>query len=646
MATCAWKNRTGERPFAKHLQLLLIVLVGIAMETGAQFLQVKTDCLFLYELGAMVVIMTAGLIAGLTVEVASSLLVFLYSMRFPYVLLPSLIVVLVVYFAEERGLFSSWWSSALLVVGMGLVTGIPDYLVSRTFCGHFSLNFWFFPLTTHSLFGSLVFHALDLGISVLIAIFLERHQAEPVRLRWPFQHTQPYHPLRTLHRDRRKGHSIQFSISSICVACAIGGASLLLGMTCRIYLARSISNQEAIAKHYAIAAASLVRSDDIDAIVSPDGDASAEYQQLASRFAKYLDLSTGYISSLCLYQVIPGSGGPDIRMLYDADPSTVGPRDMDDVFRQFTGTEGETGDDSSIIGPIIRRDGRNWMMTLSKPIRSSKGDQVVYLGLSFSMAGVARNVAELLLKVLTITAAVFVLMLSVIYTSIKYLVLHPVDRLIRMSRDFRASQQTHVDENDPIQSGNEFETLYASIREMEETVVNDKRRMQSYMSTIQKLAYQDELTGASNLTAYDREVERLNEEIRKGIASFSLVMLDINQLKLINDTWGHAKGDLAIKATFRAAREIFSGSLIFRIGGDEFVVLVSGDDPQSLAGKLKRLDQYHVGRGEDSPEPWNQVSLSYGVATWRKGQDHSYAEVFERADRAMYQHKASLGCRE
>ena len=631
MATCE-ENRTSK----KNLQVLLIFLLGVFLETGSHVLRTKAERLFLYDLGGMVVTMTVGLVGGVSVGVASLLLLLPCSMGSPYFLLPSLVVVLVVYFSEERGLSSSWWRRVLLVLGMGLFEGFFDYLVSLAFYGSFSLGLWFFPVAMHSLAGSLLFHTLDLGLSVLVAAILECHQPESVRLRWPFQHQEPYHPS-----GKDSGHrSVQFTIGSACIASTVIGAVVLLGVTCHIYLVRSISNQRTIARHYTFAAASLVHSDDIDTIVAPDGDKSAAYQAMADRFETYLAFSGGYISSLSLYQVLPGSEGPVIRTIYHSGPAADSYG-----FLVLDSNQNGAAQDGPVIGPAIGRDKRGWMMRACKPVSNDKGDVVAYLGLAINMDEVVRNVAELLLKVLTITASVCILILSVIYSSIKYLVLQPVDRLIRMTRDFRASRQSQVDESDPVRSGNEFETLYVSIREMEETVVSDNRRMQSYMGTIQKLAYQDELTGASNLTAYDREVERLNEEIRKGSASFSVVMFDINQLKLINDTCGHAKGDAAIKATFRAAREIFPNSLIFRIGGDEFVVLVSGDEQEQLAWKLKLLDRYHACRDEDSPEPWNQVSLSYGVATWRKGQDYSYTEVFERADRAMYQHKASLGCR-
>ena len=99
-------------------------------------------------------------------------------------------------------------------------------------------------------------------------------------------------------------------------------------------------------------------------------------------------------------------------------------------------------------------------------------------------------------------------------------------------------------------------------------------RMRKYVGAMQKQAYQDELTAVKNVAAYDRKVYDLNQKIAAGQAAFAVVMIDLNQLKEVNDRFGHEKGNIALQSLCQAVCHIYKHSPVYRIGGDEFVVIL------------------------------------------------------------------------
>ena len=119
-----------------------------------------------------------------------------------------------------------------------------------------------------------------------------------------------------------------------------------------------------------------------------------------------------------------------------------------------------------------------------------------------------------------------------------------------------------------------------------------------------------------------------------------LVAYDLNRLKLLNDRYGHATGDAAIR---RMAEVIRASGLAgperhYRIGGDEFATIAVAGDPDRARAVLAGLFQtWH--RPGDGPDFFE---FSYGVAAFNPNLDRNLHDLLSRADAAMYQHKSSL----
>ncbi len=160
------------------------------------------------------------------------------------------------------------------------------------------------------------------------------------------------------------------------------------------------------------------------------------------------------------------------------------------------------------------------------------------------------------------------------------------------------------------------------------------------LRTERELARRDELTGIKNKTAYKELEETLQGNIDNGFdfLNFAIVVCDSNNLKLINDTLGHAAGDEYIKASSRLLCDIFVHSPIFRVGGDEFVVFLRGND------YLQRYELMEKLRGQvlENKKKDSGVILATGMAEYKSESDILVSDVFERADKEMYKDKKKL----
>ena len=156
---------------------------------------------------------------------------------------------------------------------------------------------------------------------------------------------------------------------------------------------------------------------------------------------------------------------------------------------------------------------------------------------------------------------------------------------------------------------------------------------------ISQEAYRDSLTGVGSKAAYNNKVTELNEQIADGMSDFAVVMIDLNQLKQINDEYGHKAGDLYIKGCCHLICEAFKHSPVFRIGGDEFVVILRGQDYNDRIQHVENLRfAYEDASEQEALDPWLRYSASVGMAD-HASDDNSFELVFRRADTAMYEEK-------
>lgn len=168
-----------------------------------------------------------------------------------------------------------------------------------------------------------------------------------------------------------------------------------------------------------------------------------------------------------------------------------------------------------------------------------------------------------------------------------------------------------------------------------EREIKQKKELGSAM----KLAYTDSLTGLNNKLAYLELVEQIESNISsKNMVEFSVVVLDLNDLKYTNDNFGHEKGDEYLIKASSLICEFFPHSRIFRIGGDEFTVFLDGADYHK---RYELVEEFNTLMKNNIKDKIN-VLIAIGLADYDKSIDKSYQSVFERADKLMYQCKDKL----
>jgi diguanylate cyclase (GGDEF)-like protein len=149
--------------------------------------------------------------------------------------------------------------------------------------------------------------------------------------------------------------------------------------------------------------------------------------------------------------------------------------------------------------------------------------------------------------------------------------------------------------------------------------INDKVRMY----------YKDKLTGLYNKNFFEEELSRLDT---KRQLPLSLIMGDINGLKLINDAFGHSKGDEALRKVAEIMTDSFRDEdIISRVGGDEYVVLLPKTSEETAQGIIDRIKQ----KCENSPLDFIKISISFGVAT-KVNESENIQKVLKKAEDRMY----------
>ena len=156
---------------------------------------------------------------------------------------------------------------------------------------------------------------------------------------------------------------------------------------------------------------------------------------------------------------------------------------------------------------------------------------------------------------------------------------------------------------------------------------------------MKQIAYKDSLTGVRNKTAYNLEINALEAEIENDCADFGIVVFDVNNLKTANDVYGHEQGDKVIRIGCNRICMTFPHSPVFRIGGDEFVAVIKGEELSHVKERLAAFAERTKIENANVEQPQDKVHVAVGVAIFDPARDTCVQDVFNRADSQMYETK-------
>jgi diguanylate cyclase (GGDEF)-like protein len=166
-------------------------------------------------------------------------------------------------------------------------------------------------------------------------------------------------------------------------------------------------------------------------------------------------------------------------------------------------------------------------------------------------------------------------------------------------------------------------------------------KAQARLTHLEELADRDSLAPVYNRRAFVRELNRVISFSERYNAPASLIYFDVNSFKKINDEQGHAAGDGALlHVAHTLLANLRESDTVARLGGDEFGVILAQADAEQATAKGRQLAEKIAARPVEHEGRSFQVTVAYGVATFRSGGDAE--ATLAEADRAMYEHKAKL----
>ena len=120
---------------------------------------------------------------------------------------------------------------------------------------------------------------------------------------------------------------------------------------------------------------------------------------------------------------------------------------------------------------------------------------------------------------------------------------------------------------------------------------------------------------------------------------FVIVVVDINDLKLVNDTYGHDYGDKLIQNGAAILKKVWRSDFIYRVGGDEFVILYSDVKAEWVEKKILLFEEAIEDYNRENACKELYLQMAIGAAVYDGKTDEEYADVFRRADSIMYEDK-------
>ncbi|SFG30274.1 diguanylate cyclase [Oribacterium sp. WCC10] len=184
------------------------------------------------------------------------------------------------------------------------------------------------------------------------------------------------------------------------------------------------------------------------------------------------------------------------------------------------------------------------------------------------------------------------------------------------------------------------------IGDLTASVSKNAKELKQYIEQVKVLAYRDALTGAKSKIAYQEYVNNASIMMKSRTKPFSIIVFDINNLKKVNDLYGHTLGDRYIINCCYCFRKNFIHSPFFRIGGDEFVVfLYDTNDYDERYAILENIEQEMFAKDDPDNPIENRISAAYGIADFdpeTSPMNMTFDELFDIADERMYEKKRAM----
>lgn len=394
--------------------------------------------------------------------------------------------------------------------------------------------------------------------------------------------------------------------------------------------------------------ADRIDGDKVDEYIEKNFD-DPEYNDIHDYF---ITLKENYPDVLYLYAYRCEEDGG--HMIFDLDNEEVEngeayePGYVYEIEAPFDSHKDEMMAGKQVPGYKVESEEDGHLYSYGCPVFDSKGNYACTVAVDFSLDQMIAEDNAFTMRLALIILAISALILIAEVEIVKRWITKPLNAMSGCVGKFeyeteedRGNNIDRVDDLD-IRSKDEVGDIYQALRTMTRDSFlstahltlarKDILDKEERISAISQDAYRDSLTKVGSAAALKRDMA--GPEIADA-DQLAIVMLDVNDLKYINDSFGHDKGDLYIQGCCRMACNKFKHSPVYRIGGDEFIVILKGDDMTERERLLQELrHEYAESYANGEAEPWERYSASLGMA---EGDDMNV--LFKQADKEMYKEK-------
>ncbi len=281
-----------------------------------------------------------------------------------------------------------------------------------------------------------------------------------------------------------------------------------------------------------------------------------------------------------------------------------------------------------------------WLISTAAPIYNSEGDIIAMAAVDISMNDAMSQLVHFMIYIEIAFMIVILLVCILAIFLINKFIVKPINTLSKAASSYKNNKVAFSELN--LNRNDEIGLLADSMIQMEKDIdgyINDIVLAREHAHQMDRAANIDALTGVGNKRAYDMEVERLN----KSKDPYCIVLIDMNDLKGINDNYGHEKDDISIKTVCHIICRVFDPSSVYRIGGDEFVVILEDNEYNDRKALIDKVTEaFRLNRANVSLPQWKRVSAAVGHASYNPKTDSGAESVMHRADAAMYENKKAM----
>lgn len=366
-----------------------------------------------------------------------------------------------------------------------------------------------------------------------------------------------------------------------------------------------------------------------------------EYSSIRSELNQYLK----NVSSIkYLYIIAHGDidAEYDMYLMDDYDTKLYNVGLLEKREAEFAGQ-----DLTNLQAPVTTYGEWGWLISDYAPIYDSNGNCVAIVGCDLDISAMMQGRKMVTVIIIAIVSVITSIIIALNLIILNKKVLNPLHQMSNQIKQFNISKDM-TEENSNIidmsfKSQNELSDIYDSIKELQLSTVKFVKSINQKNERIKKLdetSHKDALTRVNNKTAYFEICKELNILLQsKDDFDVAIIMADVNNLKQVNDNFGHNRGDEYLKGCCKVLCDTFKHSSVYRIGGDEFVIIAQNEDFDRrsvlYSNLIESFDKYYL---QEYKPLYERYSMSLGYAE-NTELDTTIEEIFKRADSIMYKNK-------